>query len=72
MFITCALIVRLQEVLLEEIRLYLVFEFVPMDLKKYMESIGNKRMSVDIVKSLIYQVSFSLYMVKNTLLNVLL
>lgn len=34
-------IVKLEDVLMEESRLYLIFEFLSMDLKKYMDSLGN-------------------------------
>lgn len=40
-----------------ESKLYLVFEFVPMDLKRYMDSIGDgKHLNSSLVKSLTYQV----------------
>lgn len=34
-------IVKLEDVLMEESRLYLIFEFLSMDLKKYMDSLGS-------------------------------
>lgn len=34
-------IVKLEDVLMEEARLYLIFEFLSMDLKKYMDSLGS-------------------------------
>lgn len=42
---------------MEESKLYLIFEFLPMDLKKYMESLGDgKQLDSAMVKSLTYQV----------------
>ena len=37
----CLCFRRLEDVLMQENRLYLVFEFLSMDLKKYMDSIPN-------------------------------
>lgn len=34
-------VVKLEDVLMEESRLYLIFEFLAMDLKKYMDSLGS-------------------------------
>lgn len=50
-------IVSLIDVLMEESRLYLIFEYLTMDLKKYMDSLGNKLMEPSMVKSYLYQVS---------------
>lgn len=50
-------IVRLMDVLMEETRLYLIFEYLTMDLKKYMDTLGNgKLMEPKMVKSYLYQV----------------
>ena len=50
-------IVDLQCVIMEENRLYLIFEFLSMDLKKYMETkYGSKPMPVPDVKNLLFQV----------------
>lgn len=49
-------IVSLIDVLMEESRLYLIFEYLTMDLKKYMDSLGNKQLEPTIVKSYLYQV----------------
>lgn len=50
-------IVSLEDVLMEESRLYLIFEFLSMDLKKYMDTLGNgKLMEPEVVKSYLYQV----------------
>lgn len=38
-------IVKLEDVLMEEARLYLIFEFLSMDLKKYMDSLGSGKVS---------------------------
>lgn len=50
-------IVQLKEVLMQEAKLYLIFEFLTMDLKKYMESSVAKggRMDKNLVKSYSYQ-----------------
>jgi len=50
-------IVRLQETLMDETRLYLIFEFLSMDLKKYIDSIeSGKYMEPALVKSYLYQI----------------
>uniref|UniRef100_A0A1B6LED4 Protein kinase domain-containing protein n=2 Tax=Graphocephala atropunctata TaxID=36148 RepID=A0A1B6LED4_9HEMI len=49
-------IVHLQETLMDETRLYLIFEFLPMDLKKYLDSFeSGKYMEPSEVKSYLYQ-----------------
>lgn len=51
-------IVKLEDVLLEESRLFLIFEFLDMDLKKFMDSLGSgKLMEPQIVKSYLYQIN---------------
>ncbi|XP_034828001.1 cyclin-dependent kinase 1 [Maniola hyperantus] len=51
-------IVKLEDVLMEEARLYLIFEFLSMDLKKYMDSLGTgKFMEPSLVKSYLYQIN---------------
>ncbi|MGH0115528.1 UNVERIFIED_CONTAM: hypothetical protein FKN15_024858 [Acipenser sinensis] len=50
-------IVCLQDVLMQESRLYLVFEFLSMDLKKYLDSIpSGQYMDPMLVKSYLYQI----------------
>ncbi|XP_028651224.2 cyclin-dependent kinase 1 [Erpetoichthys calabaricus] len=50
-------IVCLQDVLMQESRLYLVFEFLSMDLKKYLDSIpSGQYMDPTLVKSYLYQI----------------
>lgn len=50
-------IVSLIDVLMEETRLYLIFEYLSMDLKKYMDSLGpGVLMPPEEVKSYLYQV----------------
>ncbi|MGH0129629.1 UNVERIFIED_CONTAM: hypothetical protein FKN15_044251 [Acipenser sinensis] len=50
-------IVCLQDVLMQESRLYLVFEFLSMDLKKYLDSIpSGQYMDRMLVKSYLYQI----------------
>lgn len=51
-------IVSLEDVLMEENRLYLIFEFLSMDLKKYMDTLpAEKMMDPDLVKSYMYQIT---------------
>lgn len=48
---------RLEDVLMEESKLFLVFEFLNMDLKKYMDSFpSGKYIDKKLVKSYCYQV----------------
>lgn len=50
-------IVTLEEVLMQEGKLYLVFEFLSMDLKKYIDSIPKEKMlEKQLVKSYLYQI----------------
>lgn len=52
----------LEDVLMEESRLYLIFEFLSMDLKKYLDSLGpNKLMDTNLVRSYLYQVKLKIY-----------
>lgn len=41
---------------MDDARLYLVFEFVPMDLKKFIDSRPKKRLDETMTKSFTYQV----------------
>lgn len=51
-------IVTLEDVLMEENRLYLIFEFLSMDLKKYMDSLpAEKMMDTELVRSYFYQIT---------------
>lgn len=51
-------IVCLEDVLLQESKLYLVFEFLSMDLKKYMDSIpSGQTLDKKLVKSYMYQIT---------------
>lgn len=51
-------IVSLEDVLMEENRLYLIFEFLSMDLKKYMDSLPtDKMLEPELVKSYLYQIT---------------
>ena len=48
---------RLQGVMLQEAQLYLIFEFLTMDLKKYLDTISAKEMmDKNLVKSYCYQI----------------
>nr|CAD7203634.1 unnamed protein product [Timema douglasi] len=48
----------LEDVLMEEARLYLVFEFLSMDLKKYLDSLGpGKLLETNRLKSYLYQIT---------------
>lgn len=50
-------IVRLQDVLMQESKLYLVFEFLSMDLKKYLDSLAkDQSMDANMVKSYMRQI----------------
>jgi serine/threonine protein kinase len=48
-------IVMLKDVIHFENKLYLVFEFLDQDLKKYMDTCGPEGLSADLVKSYLYQ-----------------
>lgn len=51
-------IVSLQDVLMEDNRLYLIFEFLSMDLKKYMDSLAaDKMLDAELVRSYMYQIT---------------
>jgi cyclin-dependent kinase 1 len=51
-------IVSLMDVLMQENKLYLVFEFLSMDLKKYMETLpNNKLLEPQLVKSYLHQIT---------------
>ncbi|KAH8287934.1 hypothetical protein KR018_008441 [Drosophila ironensis] len=51
-------IVCLEDVLMEENRIYLIFEFLSMDLKKYMDSLPvDKQMDSKLVRSYLYQIT---------------
>lgn len=51
-------VVGLKDVLMEESRLYLIFEFLSMDLKKYMDTLPQgKMMKPELVKSYLYQIT---------------
>ncbi|XP_030382279.1 cyclin-dependent kinase 1 [Scaptodrosophila lebanonensis] len=51
-------IVCLEDVLMEENRIYLIFEFLSMDLKKYMDSLpSEKQMDSKLVRSYLYQIT---------------
>nr|QOY46745.1 cyclin-dependent kinase 1 [Ambystoma andersoni] len=50
-------VVRLQDVLMQDSRLYLIFEFLSMDLKKYLDSIpSGQYVDPMLVKSYLYQI----------------
>jgi len=49
-------IISLREILMDDSRLYLVFEFVPMDLKKFIDSRPKKHLDEITTKSFTYQV----------------
>lgn len=51
-------VVGLKDVLMEESRLYLIFEFLSMDLKKYMDTLPQgKVMKPELVRSYLYQIT---------------
>ena len=50
-------IVSLKDVIMQEARLYLIFEFLTMDLKKYLDTVSAKDMvDKNLVKSYTYQI----------------
>lgn len=50
-------IVDLEDVIMEDNRLYLVFEFLSMDLKRYLDTLeGNEMINTKLMKSFLYQV----------------
>ena len=52
----------LEDVLMEESRLYLILEFLSMDLKKYLDSLGpNTLLDTNLVRSYLYQVKLKIY-----------
>ncbi|CRK90881.1 CLUMA_CG004571, isoform A [Clunio marinus] len=51
-------IVTLEDVVMEDNRLYLIFEFLTMDLKKYMDSLpSEKMMDPELVRSYLFQIT---------------
>uniref|UniRef100_A0A1I8BAW6 Protein kinase domain-containing protein n=1 Tax=Meloidogyne hapla TaxID=6305 RepID=A0A1I8BAW6_MELHA len=48
-------IVTLEDVIMQESRLYLIFEFLQMDLKRYMDNVAEGTMEKQLVKSFLYQ-----------------
>lgn len=48
----------LREILMDDSRLYLVFEFVPMDLKKFIDSRPKNHLDEALTKSFTYQVNY--------------
>ncbi|XP_059803380.1 cyclin-dependent kinase 1 [Hemitrygon akajei] len=51
-------IVCLQDILMQDARLYLIFEFLSMDLKKYLDSLPSRQlMDQMLVKSYLYQIT---------------
>ncbi|CAF2987864.1 unnamed protein product [Rotaria sp. Silwood2] len=50
-------IVQLRDVILTDARLYLIFEYLAMDLKKYLDCLGeNEDMDVALIRSYMYQI----------------
>nr|CAD7401729.1 unnamed protein product [Timema cristinae] len=57
----------LEDVLMEEARLYLVFEFLSMDLKKYLDSLGpGKLLETNRLKSYLYQLANALVVLNSS------
>ncbi|PSN33260.1 Cyclin-dependent kinase 1 [Blattella germanica] len=50
-------IVSLGEIIMDDARLYLIFEFLSMDLKKYLDSLEPNMMEPRLVKSYLYQIT---------------
>ncbi|XP_059476060.1 cyclin-dependent kinase 1-like [Neocloeon triangulifer] len=53
-------VVSLHDVLMEESKLYLVFEHMSMDLRKYMDSLGKSTMPAETIKSFLYQITLAI------------
>ncbi|CAD5122471.1 DgyrCDS10894 [Dimorphilus gyrociliatus] len=50
-------VVRLQDIILEENRIYLIFEFLSMDLRKYMDALPDEeQLPFDLVQSYLHQI----------------
>jgi len=50
-------IVKLEDVIMQENRLYLIFEFLPMDLKRYLDTLdGPVNLGTQLIKSFLYQI----------------
>lgn len=49
-------IVNLEDVIMQENRLYLIFEFLQMDLKRFMDNLKEDTMDKGMVKSFLYQI----------------
>jgi len=54
-------VVRLLDIVHGEAKLYLVMEFLDMDLKRYMESVGSDGLGVDVIRKFTYQLIKGLY-----------
>ena len=54
-------IVNLLDIVHSDTKLYLIFEFLDLDLKKYMDSTAPKGLSADLVKSYTHQLLEGLY-----------
>lgn len=49
-------IVELKDVVCEDNKLYLLFEFLDYDLRRYLEDLGNDYLEEDMIKSFLYQI----------------
>lgn len=49
-------IVRLEQVLMQEGKIYLVFEYLSMDLRKYLDQNKSEPIAPDLIKSFVYQI----------------
>ncbi|CAB3369212.1 Hypothetical predicted protein [Cloeon dipterum] len=58
--LTHANIVSLLDVLVEESKLYLVFEHMSMDLRKFMDSKGKGSLPPELIKSFVYQMTLAI------------
>ncbi|XP_065351367.1 cyclin-dependent kinase 1-like [Cloeon dipterum] len=58
--LTHANIVSLLDVLVEESKLYLVFEHMSMDLRKFMDSKGKGSLPPELIKSFVYQITLAI------------
>lgn len=53
-------IVCLDDVIMQENRLYLIFEFCQMDLKRFLDNLTESGMEIKMLKSFLFQVKFTI------------
>lgn len=53
-------IIKLEEVVWDEDQMYLIFEYLPMDLREYMDYYECRGMSIEMLRCYLYQIAQSL------------